>query len=462
LWLAAILPWFWMDLGKTYGTVALVAAMAAVGLVVCAHWLLVPTVVLVILAAEALGVFGVRSGDDLPFVQFGGVRLTVRDALLILCLTIAIWQLVRRGERPVYTVPLLVVVGAISVAFLLGVVLDADVKPALNGLRPLFAYALYPIIVAAVNSPRKLKLLIASIFVVALVAVVVQLMEAAHGSPFPFLAPPLIGNAQAAAGLSVGGRGVPYIWNRAIWDLFVALLLAVGCVVEGRALWTHTPIVVACAVGFIIMLARSWYIFVAAGVVAVLLVQVGWRQRLRSLGLLGMGMVVIAAVTTVVGGLVSASYGGSLLGVWQTRALTLLSFQGDSSYVQRVSELQLQWQAVLGSPLLGYGLSSEGQQLILLGNLDTGAVNTVLSFGFIGTASFLLLSMYAIVAATRLARGLDRSWQRGYALGVVGIWVGVLVGYGFNYDMFTYSHGPWLVVLALGLGDRLERLAVKQ
>ena len=86
-------------------------------------------------------------------------------------------------------------------------------------------------------------------------------------------------------------------------------------------------------------------------------------------------------------------------------------------------------------------------------------VNTLIMFGFVGTAAFVGLVLYALWASVGLARNLTPSWQRGYALGLIGVWVGVLAGYAFNYDFLTYPHGPWLVVLALVIGDRLERLS---
>jgi hypothetical protein len=163
---------------------------------------------------------------------------------------------------------------------------------------------------------------------------------------------------------------------------------------------------------------------------------------------------------TAAAGLTASNYGGSLVGVAAARAATLLSASQDQSFQARIVELTRQWNAVLASPVLGYGLSAEAQRLSLqVGNLDTGAVNTLLMFGFVGAPAFLALVLFAVWSSVRLARRLPASWERGYALGLVGVWIGVLAGYAFNYDFLTHPHGPWLVVLGLAVGDRLERLS---
>ena len=416
--------------------------------------------ILVILTADALGAFGDRGGDVLPYVQvFGGVRVTLRDALLVFGLPLALVQLVRRRDVPVFTQPLAIVIAAVGVAFVLGALADGDLKAPLNTLRPLFGYALYVILVAAVDSRRKLLWLVGTIFGIAVVAVGIQVVEAAEGSFLPFLARPLAAG-QALAGVSVDGRQVPYIWNRATWHLFLTLMLALGALVEWRAVRLHLPLSVLCGLGFAIMLTRSWYVFIALGALAILCASGDWQQRARFLATAALACAALAAVATAAADFVAQSYGGSLTEVWLARASTLLRVSEDQSFTVRLIELGRQWQAVLAMPVLGYGLSAEAQRLSLqVGNLDTGVVNTLLMFGFVGTAAFVALVCCAGWSSWRLARRLPASWQRGYALGLVGLWVGVLVGYAFNYDFLTYPHGPWLVVLGLTLADRLERLS---
>jgi hypothetical protein len=458
--LIGVLPLLWLSLADDRGVVSILIAAGAVLFGLLSVRSLMPlALVLVVLTADALGVFGDRGGDVLPYVQvFGGVRVTLRDGLLILGLPLALMQLVRRREAPVYIQPYLAVLGTIAVGFVLGILSDADVKAPLNTLRPLFGYALYLILIAAVDTRGKLLWLLGASFGVAVVAVGIQVVEAGRGGLLPFLAPP-IAAGQAFAGVSVEGRQVPYIWNRAVWQLFLTLLLALGGLLEWRAVRLHLSLALVCALGFGIMLTRSWYIFIGVGVLAILFASRAWSQRLRFLAAMAFGLVTLALLATVASELTSAHYGGSLADVWLARVSTLLSVSQDQSFVTRVSELGRQWQAVLAAPVLGYGMSADAQRLSLqVGNLDTGAVNTLLMFGFVGTAAFVALVCCAAWSSLRLARRLAPSWQRGYAIGLFGLWVGVLVGYAFNYDFLTYPHGPWLVVLGLTIGDRLERL----
>jgi hypothetical protein len=457
--LSAALPWVWMNLGGRVG-LALVLPLGIAFAVISVRTLMPATLILVVLAAEALGIFGGQAGEDLPFVQvMAGVRVTIRDALLVGALLCALARLARRREVPVFAGPFIAVLFAITVAFLLGVVRDGDVKAPLQALRPLFGYSLYVIIVGAVDSRRKFVWLLATIFGVAVLAVAIQVAEAVGGQPLPFLALPLAAG-QAQAGLAVNGRLVPYIWSHAPWHSFLALLLALGCLFEWRSPAAHAGLALVGAVGFAIQLVRSWYIFIGVGMLVMLVLQPNWTRRLRILLVVAGGTVLLGTFAVLTANFTAQSY-GSLLDVWLQRSGTLLSFQQDSSYQARVGELAQQWRAVLDAPLLGYGFSADGLYYTLtVGNLDTGAVNTLVVFGVVGTATFVGLVLRAVWLGLRLIHRLPPSWERGYAFGVVGIWAAVLVGYAFNYDFLTHPHGPWLVVLTLAVQDRLQRLAV--
>ena len=414
---------------------------------------------LVFLSAEGLGIFAAWSEEGLPYLQLmPGMRVTIRDALLLGMLPVAVMQLRRRGEVPVFTKPLLGVAAAIGLAFMVGVLLDGDTRAPLNLLRPLFGYALYFIIVAAVDSRRKLNWFLASLFGVVIVAVAIQVYEAYLGAPLPFLALPLDAS-QAQVGINVDGRKVPYLWNRARWQMFLCLLLALGCLFEWRSVRLHAGLAVICLIGFMISLSRSWYVFIAVGILVMLLATRSWRAGAR----FGAAIVIVGSALWSIGTLTSeltaGSYGASLTEVWLARSQTLLAFEEDHSYQSRVSTLSEQWDQVLASPLFGYGLSRVSQHLVLqLGSLDTGAVNTLLVFGFIGLTAFLALIAHAVLASITTWRQLPPSRDRGYALGLLGAWTGLSVGYAFNVDFLTHPHGPWVVVLALAIGDRLRRL----
>ena len=415
------------------------------------------TLILVGLAAEALGIFG--EGSNLPYAQLlPGVRLTIRDALLLALLPLAIVRLSRRPEPLLFWKPFVAVIGAIVVGLVIGVVADGDLKAPLNALRPLFGYALYPIVASAVDSRRKFSWFITSIVVVAALAVGIQVVEAVQG-PLPFLGLPLAAG-QAQAGVEVDGRNVPYVWNRAIWHLFISLFLALGCILEWRLVRLSAVIALLGGVGFAIMLQRSWYLFIGVGTLAMLVACRSWARRVRFAGLIGVGLGALTFIAATTADLTESGYGSSFLDVWLGRAASLLSVQQDASYQVRISELTQQWNGVLDSPLLGYGLSSDAQRLTIgLANLDTGAVNTLLMFGFVGTAAFVGLVVCGWWQSLRLVRRLPPSRDRGYALGLLGIWSGVLLGYGLNWDFLTHPFGPWLVVLTLGVHDCLARLS---
>jgi O-antigen ligase len=460
-WMLAILPWLWLTQAAVVSGAALgIAALAILLGLVSVRTLMPAALILVFLSAEAVGVFGDHGGDDLPFVQLmAGVRITLRDGLLIAALPIAIWHLWQRREVPLFFGPFVLVLTAIAVGFALGVVIDGDVKAPLNALRPLFGYALYPILVAAVGSRRSLSWLVASLVAVAALSVAFQAVEVSRGGFLPFLAKPVAAD-QTLVGVSVDGRQVPYIWNRAVWHLFLSLFLALGCLIEWRGVWRYALVALVSAAGFAMMLTRSWYVFIGVGVAVALVAAADWSKRVRFIGVFGLGGLVLAVTAGAAVSFTGEHYGGSLFDVWLARTGSLLQFQQDPSVQARLFEFGRQWQVVLAAPILGYGLSSDAQQFTLqLGNLDTGAVNTLILFGFLGTAAFVGLVLYASWAAIGLTRRLSTSVERGYALGLLGVWAGVLVGYTFNYDFLTHPHGPWLIVLALSLQDRLTRLS---
>jgi hypothetical protein len=261
--------------------------------------------------------------------------------------------------------------------------------------------------------------------------------------------------------VQVGAQLAVYALNPAPLQMFLGLFLALGGILDRGKLRYVAPATVY-LIGFIVGLTRSWYVFIGAGVLVMLLVMalLAPHQRARASARPLVALLSLGAILAVTLARVSQGEGNlSLAGLWAQRAATLFSVQNDPSYQVRVATLSAQWQHVLAKPLFGYGLSNDGYEFVAnLGRQDTGLVNSLLLFGFIGIIPFVVLILHGFRHSIAAYRRLSDSDERGYVLGLAGVWVGLTVGYIFDWDFMTSINGPWLPVLALGILDRASRL----
>ena len=138
-------------------------------------------------------------------------------------------RLHRRGERPLFLRPLLLLLGMVAISFVLGAIAgttDADVG--LNGLRDLSGYLFYIGLVGLIDSPRKLHSAIWLVFILAIASVSVQLVEASLGHRLTTPTTVASGYWAGTKTVEVGGLTAPYLWNRATGYLLVGLFLALG------------------------------------------------------------------------------------------------------------------------------------------------------------------------------------------------------------------------------------------
>ena len=412
--------------------------------------LLVAALILVVLSEEALGLFG---SGGLPYVQVAsGLRITLRDALLLVMLVVALISLRDRAEKALFMPPLLCIGAATALAFALGTLADGSTAAPFQLLRPLFGFALYFIVVAAVQSRTELNWLVATIFVVVVASVVLQVGEQASGRG-ALSQDPLALPTDGIRSVDVAGAVVASPASRAPQLLFLALFLALGCLFEWQSIRLHATIVVICLLGYIVALTRSWYLFIAAGTLTMLIVVRGWQARARFAAAIPIVVAAVGSAALYAGGAAAHDPGNSLLDQWLARSATLLAFQQESTFVIRLGALSWQWDQVLAAPLFGYGLSRVTNGLL---NSDLGVINTLVVFGMVGTIPFLALIATGLHASIMTWRRLPPSRERGYALGLLGAWVGLVVGYASDWDFVTNSSGPWFIVLALAIGDRLR------
>lgn len=403
-----------------------------------------------------------QSGDFFRFVPPNaflwiqlapGQGLNLLDVLVLVSLPFAVLRLAQRHERPVFAWPVLLLMGAAALSVAIGLVAGgATLSAATPFSRTIFYYVMYFVIVAAIDTRRKLDAWITLVLGIMAVAVAIQLVEAVTGHR---LSSGLVDFGYAGR-LSVGGQyGVVYVWNRAATLSLLGLMLALGVLVESRPVRLRFIWLAGLGlVGFAFAFVRQWFIYVIVGVLGVLLAQRTSRGR----GVLVTALIVGLAVLFLVAGspLVTASFGPSFVDAWLARASTLVSWGDQATNISRIHDMGVQWHSFLQSPLVGHGQSATS--LTGTASYDVGITSFLVETGVLGLLAAAFLWASFLANAFKVRRDIGEGTWRGYAIGLIGFWMAVLAGslYGVNY--FSAKDGVWVVVVALALVDRLQAL----
>lgn len=437
---------------------ALAALLAALSLLALSYrWPLPMLAGEMVLSTSAFKFFGVDSWPHL----IPGLPLDPPDLLVLALFAIGVFKLAGRREQPLFLGPLLLFGLAAALSALVAPLLHLQTLfESLNGLRQLSGYLFYVGVVGAIDSPGRLRWLLRIIFALVLVSVGIQVLEALRGQQFTTSAAPFNEYYAAQSSISVGNLETPYLWNRAIGYLAVGLFLALG-----QGLWTGSlagyAVALAALLGYGVQLIRQWYVFIACGGLAsILLLR---RNRLRvAVGLGALGLAAALALGAVAASGAEVPAASLLLG----RVGTLARFGQEPNFVIRVQsyleELRLFGQA----PLFGHGpgsanrLGTSGDFLFF--DADTGMSNTLLQYGLLGTAAAWVLIGAYLRRAAQLYRALPDSRERGYAAGLLALGVMMIAGYLTSQDFVTYIELAFALGLALALVDRLNAFAPRR
>lgn len=442
-----------------FGGVGLLATMTALFWIVAIayRWPLV-------IAGLAL----LQSGDFLKFLpadafltlRIGpGLGLNLLDILVAVSLPFALTRLARRHERPVFTWPVLLLMGMAAVSISAGLIVGGSLDAALGLSRGIFYYSMYFVLVAAIDSRRKLNGWIRFILGIVVVACVLQLVEALMGHRFGAgLDDAYMFGFGSGGRISVGENvSVLYLWNRAAMLSLLGLMLGLGVIVETRPVrlryvWLSGMITVSFALAFV----RQWFIYVVAGVIGVLVAQRTGRAR----GVVATALVAGLVVSVLFAGspLLRASFGPSFLDAWLARATTIASLGGQGNHIGRVQMMQFQWDSFVMSPIVGHGYAAAPLNAAGATSSDVGITNTLVETGLLGLLAVAVLWVTFLVNALRVRGSTDEDEWRGYAIGLIGFWTAVLAGalYGVNY--FSVREGVFVIVVAMALLDRLGAL----
>ena len=392
----------------------------------------------------------------LPFWQLGpGLRVNLRDGLLLMMTAVSLLKLVLRREQPAFLKPMLILGGVVLSSFLFGLLFGiTDLDVGMNCFRTMFTYIFYVVLVASIDSRDRLRTMIRLLFLVLMISVAFQVVEAGLGRRLTL---GLISEKHydTGANIMIEGQSVPYLWNRATIYLYIGLFMALGAMFSGRGIHRFLPIVLMGALGFVISLTRTWYLLIGVGFMVIFALQRGRRFRAAVI-------VIILAITgftvlNLVNSLNKTAYHGSLMDIWIAR-LFMISSKA-STFVGRTQVWKSQLEYFRQLPLFGYGMSPE---FINMWNTDTGLINTLLQFGIIGLGAIIYLIVSVYRRGYKVWKNTYPSVERGYVAGTLGLWTGLVLGYSFNMDFFTMQDGIWGIAVAMAIIDRVQFLQRKR
>jgi len=380
-----------------------------------------------------------------------GFRINTLDAIVLLSFPLAIVRLLKRKEKPLFVIPVVLI---LLVAFLnLGLGLafgTSNLDYGIGLLRTIFYYTAYFIIVSALDSPSRLRQWIGFLSAIFLVSVGIQLYEAIIGQRLTLgLGEYYVFTSESR--LLVGKYQVMYLWNRAHLMAFLVLFLSLGVLFQGRQqkwFW----FISALGIGSLLLaFVRQWYVYLSIGILALLMIQT--KRRFRNLILVILIVFTLLGLFMVINPILQDAFGPSFIKAWSARIDSLIHFQTAKNFNVRIQIIKEQWEMFFQSPLIGYGFS----QIVKEGlSWDTGITNTLVQFGLLGLGSVLLLIVSFFRYAFKLHQQITLSTQQGYVSGLLALWICVIVGSCFSVNYFTGKDGIWMVVNMLALLDRFH------
>lgn len=398
--------------------------------------------------------------DALPYLQVAtSLRINSQDILTMVLLARSLHALVRRRERPLFLGPLLLLFTIMVISFLFGIASGTgSFEMAGRVFRIIARYGIYFIIVATVNSRQRLEIFIKTLYVIAVVGLTLQFIETARSGYF-ILNPDWDTFFEGGVPyyIPVGGSRIPYIWNRVQFYLYITFFLSLGCLLFARR-WRRWHLLFASVafLGFVLMLIRSWYIFIGVGIAAMLLLsgRRRWPRLIKYGVVLSLLLLLWIAIENIFS--IQGTFDRIFISNWVLRLETLLNFQEEASFIGRVDMWRVQLTYFQQSPLFGLG---PGIQALEGMNTDTGVVNTLIVFGIVGLLGVIVLIVAIFGRAYRLLRQVTSSREQAYVLGLIGAMAGITFGYAFNFDAFTLI--PILPVLVMGILDRINALYIR-
>ena len=381
----------------------------------------------------------------LPSFQVPGFQITARDALLGMLFLVAADRLIKRGERPVFLRPLLLLGTAVALSTALGMVAGtADIRNGTNSFRALMPYFVYFILVGVIDTRDKLRPVLGLVFFVLAFSVAIQVGDALG------LRLPRGWGTRRVTGL--GNLSIPYLWNRNTQNLLLGLFLALGCIMEGQRAKRYLLLVLLGLLGFAIAVVRQWFIFVGMGMLVMTILYSG-RRILRTGAVTALVGIVLVFSLSLISVFSLRQDVDSWLEIVQLRLMGALNAPAEASFMGRIDVFRARLALFREAPIFGYGLGTVWNSIL---STDVGVINSLLLVGIAGFPTILWLIGAMFCHGLRLWRCLPPSVERGYAAGLLATLAVLVVGYSFSQDFFTFA--PMIVAMEMALIDRLLAL----
>jgi len=411
-----------------------------------------PIIGLVIILLLETKFFGFIRLEVLPYLQItSSFRINIEDTFTIPLVSRSFYILIRKHERPLFLIPILLFWIAIIFSFIYGTYSGTSDLFSGGGriLRIVILYGLYFVILYAVDSPRKMGTFIKIIYGFAIIGLIIQFMENINGKYFvinidwdQFL-------GEDPYFIKIGGNSVAYIWNRVQYYLYITFFLSFSYNLSiKKKNWWHITFAMFAITGFILMLIRGWFIYICVGSIVMFFLSGNYFLFFKKYFLILSALLFSIFIFSL---MISQFKPEVIFNNFYFRIITLLDYQREADFIGRTNMWALQYTSFLRSPIFGLG---PGKDAISTINTDTGMVNTLLLYGISGLLAVIIIIISIFNKAYKLWKHPSTQREKAYVLGLIGIMSGIVFGYGFYFDAFTLL--PIIPILVMGILDRIN------
>jgi hypothetical protein len=373
--------------------------------------------------------FSINLFENLPLQEGvisrlgSGVTFKLSDLMIAVMLLVSLLRLSRRRRPPMFLG--LVVIWVVYVALkVLYATLSGEAGSILVMRQEVVGWVLYLALVGLIDSPRDVRVCVRFLFGVMVVAALYQFAEFANGGRILLF--PVASRASNyftfTPYVEVAGARVPYLWNRAAEITVLVAFVATSAVLSSGQTLKFALLAAVDLFSIALHQIRYVYMFVASGLLVVLLLH-RWKARsiVRALVLVVLLVALVVSLTPFL----AASYGGnSAVSVWMSRAGDWTTFRQQPNVVKRLNDASTASKALEGSWAFGVGWS----QAYVEKRGEFGPSNVLLVHGYVGVIVCLSLYLTVLVRAIRLGRGLLPSIEQSLLFGFAAYLIVALPG----------------------------------
>ncbi len=373
---------------------------------------------------------------DLPILlQTSGFQVNMKDAVIVLLFLVGMFKLWKQGLRPIFLGPLLLMGLAVGVSCLAGAIAGTfNISRAFNSLRPFEPYLLYFAACGIVSTQSRLKALVIFLYCCIFFAVPILFWEMISGA------------STYSQEFFVGGVWAPYQKLALAHYVLIGACIAFAVLIASGFDVKYIFIVALAFLGITIQFSRQWYFYALVGFSIVLFLEKG-RSKVRGLIIILPLVLVFNFLLEVSNLLLAPRFGGALIDVIKGRWADLYGPVMGESGAGRIWTIQQMWEIFKTAPIFGQGLGQTFETSHFYFN-DVGFPNTLVRHGVLGFFTVLFLIGSFFYKTVPLIQYVQDKMARSYALGLLGAFGTMILGYSFTNDYFTlYPTGTVLILI---------------